>query len=158
MTYTCPQLGTSDHLESDCSLSPSVSSLPPYSPSSPLQASTLSQLSSKGIMRNMEMCSVKLSVTNSPSLLLPRSRLPLLPLPPSLLSPPIIVLRYFVGSSLRSPPAPPPIFFLAALRTLQRVSLGDDVCDAAHRHGHRRLPLRVYKPAGLQPQLGPRQR
>lgn len=72
ITYTCLQPGASDPSEFDSSCSPptspSLSFLLSFSflDHPPAPGLSLSQLWSKGIMRNMEMCSIKLSVTTSP--------------------------------------------------------------------------------------------
>ena len=66
-THTCPQQGTSDHSNRSPSFLLSPLPLPSSSALSLAPGFSLSQPSSKGIMRNMEMCSVKLPVTNSPS-------------------------------------------------------------------------------------------
>lgn len=101
----------------------------------------------------MEMCSIKLSVTNSPS---PPFRPSSLTLSVSLFSPSLY--RYFLAlsplslfcfiESVSSFSASFPFnsyfslnLFLLPLRAVQCISLGDDVCDAAHCHSHRRLPL-----------------
>lgn len=96
--------GTSDHLVWISSLSPS--SVSPSSPSSPSALSlSVSQLSSEGIMKNMEMCSFKFSVTNS------------LPFLPSLESHWCLLRHLFV-----SPSPSTVLLFLTSLQFMDSVS------------------------------------